>query len=119
MSVIEKTITFFRKTLGQDVITLSLKSGQASVEALDGFVVRAAADGLLVEVWIDDEKRHYEFGDYVELIKARGRDLPEVLGDDVPDNVKELWDRESSSLKDKDTKRASGLDDDGEPYFSQ
>jgi hypothetical protein len=119
MSVIEKTITFFRKTLGQDVITLSLKSGQASVKALDGFVVRAAAAGLLVEVWIDDEKRNYEFGDYLELIKARELDNPEVLGhetvlgDDVPTAVKE---RDWSV---GDTKRASGLDDDGEPYFSQ
>lgn len=72
MSVIEKTITFFHKTLGQDVITLSMHSAQAArigLEALDGFVVRAAAKGLLVEVWIEDERRDYQFGDYVELLK--------------------------------------------------
>lgn len=73
MSVIEKTITFFRKTLEQDVITLSLNSDQASVEALDEFVVRAAAKGLLVEVWIDGEKRDYQFGDYVELLKRESQ----------------------------------------------
>ncbi len=68
MSVtIAKTIKFFRKTLDQDVITLSLNSGQASVEALDEFVVRSAAEGLLVEVWIGGKRRDYQFGDYLEL----------------------------------------------------
>ncbi len=76
MSVIEKTITFFRKTLGQDVVTLSMHSAQAArigLEALDGFVVRAAAKDLLVEVWIEDEKRDYQFGDYVELLKREAQ----------------------------------------------
>ncbi len=76
MSVIEKTITFFSKTLGQDVITLSMHSAQAALiglTALDGFVVRAAAKGLLVEVWIEDERRDYAFGDYLELLKREAQ----------------------------------------------
>lgn len=64
-------VDFFRDTLKQDVITLSMHSAQSEqigLEALDGFVVQAAAKGLLVEVWIEGERRDYEFGDYVKLL---------------------------------------------------
>ncbi len=72
MSDVISAVDFFRDTLKQDVITLSMHSGQAEIitlKALDGFVVQAAAKGLLVEVWIEGERRDYEFGDYVKLLQ--------------------------------------------------
>lgn len=69
-------VDFFRDNLKQDVITLSMHSAQSEqigLEALDGFVVQAAAKGLLVEVWIEGERRDYQFGDYVELLKRESR----------------------------------------------
>jgi len=66
------TVDFFVDTLKQDVITLSMHSWQAEnigLKALDGLVVQAAAKGLLVEVWIEGERRDYGFGDYIELLK--------------------------------------------------
>ncbi len=74
MNNVISAVDFFRDTLGQDVITLSMHSAQSEeigLDALDGFVVQAAARGLLVEVWIEDEKRNYEFGDYVALLKKQ------------------------------------------------
>ena len=72
MNNVISAVDFFVDTLKQDVITLSMHSGQAEIitlEALDGFVSQAATKGLLVEVWIEGERRDYEFGDYVELLK--------------------------------------------------
>ncbi len=72
MSNAISAVDFFRDTLKQDVITLSMHSGQAeaiTLEALDGVVVQAAAKDLLVEVWIEGERRDYQFGDYVGLLQ--------------------------------------------------
>lgn len=56
------TIDFFKDILGQSFITLSMYNEQAqriSLHDLDGFVVEAAARGLLVEVYIEDERPFY------------------------------------------------------------
>lgn len=81
-------VDFFRDTLKQDVITLSMHTAQSEaigLEALDGFVVQAAAKGLLVEVWIEGERRDYQFGDYVELLKReRDRAGAEIVAEANP-----------------------------------
>ena len=76
---------------------MSLHAGQAKVEALDEFVVRSAAKGLLVEVWIDGERRKYEFGDYVELLKRESQRVennPYLDPIKVPPSVTKKWDEE-------------------------
>lgn len=124
MSNVISAVDFFRDTLKQDVITLSMHSGQAEIitlEALDGFVVQAAAKGLLVEVWIEGERRDYEFGDYVKLLQREVHRVEEnpyldggnwrLLGE-RPDSVKE-------SKESKDTKatklKGKNWSDDGTP----
>ena len=99
-------VDFFRDTLKQDVITISMHSAQSEqigLEALDGFVVQAAAKGLLVEIWIEGERRDYQFGDYVELLKRESNrvDLNNPYLDNMPNSVKESWDNKAAQVEDK------------------
>lgn len=83
---IQIVVGFFKETLGQEIMTLNMSNAQAariSIKDLDGFVVAAAGQGLLVEVNIDDETRPYGFGDYVAL-----RAKLDVDAADVPHGVK-------------------------------
>lgn len=106
MSNVISAVDFFRDTLKQDVITLSMHSVQAEIitlEALDGFVSTAAAKGLLVEVWIEGERRDYGFGDYVELLKRESNrvDISNPYLDEMPESVKESWDNKAAQVEDE------------------
>jgi hypothetical protein len=129
MNDVISAVDFFRDTLKQDVITLSMHSVQAraiTLEALDGFVVQAAAKELLVEVWIEGERRDYEFGDYVKLLQRESNrvDISNPYLDDDYRTLHESDDEEASfhanarkAVNDMNTdmNHTTGWDDDGEP----